>query len=326
MIPEYVHGAIAPVFTAFNENGTLDDAGQRNLLDFLVETQAVSAYFVRSGLGQMYTFRFEDVKQILKNVCPHLAGRGPVLAGVAGEWDRDRKALPDPAVYTAQGVELAKFAEQHGADAVVFTMPEAIAPGPGERPADVTLRYFETMCAATDLPVFIYQPPGTNEAYEVDIDLIRKLADMPSIKGMKVSTTKTDYVLDLTWAVADKDFAFISGAETAFYAGLCSGARAVIGQGATINPQILKAIQDCFEEENYKGAIEAQRSTNMLVQEIDSAVEFFKRYVTEKGHPVKPFARAMGIHVYGKGAPPVLTDEAYARAKHLLEAELAKYT
>lgn len=326
MIPQYVHGSIAPVFTACNEDGSLDDEGQRNLLDYLVENGSISAYFIRSGMGQMYTFAYEEVQQIVRTACTHLGDRGPVLAGCSGIWDRNYDKRPDPEVFIRQGIELSRFAEQQGAAGVVFTMPEALVPRDGQSIADMSLAYFEAVSAATDLPVFIYQPPGTAKEYCVDIDLIQKLADLPTVMGMKVSTTLTDYVLDLTWAVADKDFAFISGAETAFYAGLCSGSRAVIGQGATINPQILNAIQDCFEEENYTGAIEAQRVTNMLVQKSNNPVVFFKRYVTEKGYPVKPYPHGPGGSPYGKDAAVTLSDEDYRAFKHLLEAELERYS
>ena len=56
MIPQYVRGSIAPVFTAFHEDGRLDDDGQCSILRWLAETKAVSAFFVRSGMGQMFSF------------------------------------------------------------------------------------------------------------------------------------------------------------------------------------------------------------------------------------------------------------------------------
>ena len=53
-VPDFVSGAIAPVFTAFNEDGTLDDAGQRNLMDYMVQAGGVSfaipQFLSRGGL------------------------------------------------------------------------------------------------------------------------------------------------------------------------------------------------------------------------------------------------------------------------------------
>lgn len=325
MIPPFIHGSIAPVFTAFNEDGTLDDDGQRNLLDFLQSSNAISAYFIRSGMGQMYTFSYEDVQQISRTACTHMPAEAPVLVGTTGIWDRDRSRLPDPAVFTRQAAELSQFAEEQGAAAVVHTMPEAIAPGPGETTADVVLRYFETIANATSLPVLIYQAPGTAPEYQVTIDLVRRLADMPAIQGMKASTTDAEYILDLTWAVRDKDFGFIAGAETAFYAALGSGAKACIGQGTSINPAIINAVQDRFDQKDYDGAIEAQRTVNELVQISVNPVGFFKRYATEKGFPVPLHVRPMAKAVYGKESPAPLADGEYNAFKNRLETELERF-
>ena len=287
MIPDFVRGCIAPVFTAFNADGSLDDDGQRNLLDFLLGRGGVSAYFVRCGMGQMFTFSSSDVRQIAKTACEHMAGKAPVLIGAAGEWDRSRDRLPDPAAYLGQCIELGKYAEDLGADGVVYTIPEAIAPKEGQSPADVVLDFFEALSEALRGPIFIYQSPGTLEEYCVSIDTVRKLADMPKVKGMKASTTNAHYIFNTTWALRDKeDFGFISGAESAFLTGLVTGSKAVIGQGATINPKILNAIQDRYEAGDLVGAIEAQRATNLLCEESVNPVEFFKRYATDNGYAV----------------------------------------
>ena len=326
MIPKFVHGSIAPVFTAFHEDGRLDDDGQRSILSYLYDSKAVSAGFVRSGMGQMFAFSFDDVRQIAKTACEHMAGKTPILVGATGIWDRDRDKLPDPAAFTQQAVELSKFAEGVGASGVVHTLPEAIAPQPGQTFADVILHYFETIGAAVKVPVFIYQSPGTDNRYILSPDLAQKLADMPNIKGMKASTNDAEYIFAITYAVRDKDFGFISGAETSFLAGLISGSRAVIGQGATVNPKILNAIQDRYDLGDIQGAIEAQYSTNLLVQRSRNTTEFFKRYITEKGYPVKPFARSTGGSPYVSTAPVSLSQDEYDTFKHLLESEMEKYT
>jgi len=105
--------------------------------------------------------------------------------------------------------------------------------------------------------------------------------------------------------------------------GLIFGSRAVIGQGATVNPQILKAIQDRYEQRDIKGACEAQYATNVLVDQCKNATEFFKRYITEKGYKVQPYARAAGSpYPTASGALSAADYEAY---KRLLETELAKF-
>lgn len=327
MVPEYVHGVIANVFTTFNEDETLDDAGQRNFLDALFATKCISAYFIRSGMGQMYTFEFEDVKQIARNVCSHLDGKAPVLVGTSGIWDRNRERKPDPDLYLRQAVELSRYAEDVGAAGVVLTIPDALTPRNTEAPPDASLRYFEAVNKAITIPIFLYQPPGTDPAFCMTVESIRIVAAIPGIKGIKVSTKDAAYIHDLCWAIRDNDdFAYITGNETAFYAGLCVGSVAVIGQGACVNPAILKAVQDRFDQGDHRGAMDAQRSANFLIERSINGAEFFKRYLAEKGYPMHPTARRMKDGPYAKDPSQTLTQEEYESFKNLLESELAKYT
>ncbi len=324
MIPEYIHGSIAPVFTSFDEDGAFHEQGQRNFLDFLIERGGISAYFVRCGMGQMYTFSYEDVEAMARTACGHLAGKAPVLVGTTGVWDRNNDKRPDPEVFTNQAVELSKFAEGLGSDAVVHTVPQAILPQSGQTHADVLQSYFDTVAGAVTCPVVIYQPPGTDEDYQVTMDSVRQLADIPNVVAIKLSTTDAQYIHNITWAVAGKDFAIITGAETAFLAGLASGTKAVIGQGATVNPQILNAIQDRFDAGDLEGAREAQWITNDLVEQSTSTVEFMKLLAAENGYGVPRFSRSMKSNPYMKDSPPLPQDQ-YEAFKNLLESALAKY-
>lgn len=324
MIPDYIHGCISPVFTAFDEQGRLDDAGQRSILEYLHRTNSVSGYFVRSGMGQMFTFSYEDVKQIAKTACDCLAGRGAVLVGCSGIWDRNRDRRPDPEVFATQAIELSKFALDAGAAGVVHTIPEAILPEDGETPQDVVLRYFERLNEAVEGPILIYQSPGTDERYLLSPELAEKIASLPHVAGMKASTDNAQYIFNITYAVRDQDFGYIVGHEAAFLAGLVTGAKAVIGQGTTVNPQILKAVQDRYEAGDVAGAIEAQHSTNMLLWYKLNPTEFFKRWISEQGFPVKPIARSGDASGYGVEGP-TMTQEQYEGFKRLLEGEIAKY-
>lgn len=293
-LPSYLHGPISNVFTTFNEDGSLDDEGQRRFLDAMIDTHAVSACFVRSGMGQMYTFSYDDVKQITKNACTHLKGKCPVLPGTSGIWDRNMRKLPDPKEYTKQAVELSQYAEEMGAAGVVLTIPDALSTGeamtPGEA-IDVTIRYLTAVSEAITIPIILYQSPSTEGVFSVSGESLPRLAQVPKVKAIKVSTTNAGYILDLCHATADMDFGFIVGNETAFYTGLCVGAVAVIGQGACMYPTILKAIQDCFDKGDFKGAIAAQHSAYLLVRSANDSVTFFKHYLNEKGYAMKPNSR-----------------------------------
>ena len=323
-VPEYIYGAIAPTFTIFNDDGSLDDAGQRRFLDFMLERGGVSAYFLRSGMGQMYTYSLEDTKQMAKNVCAHMQGKAPVLIGCSGIWDRNYDQKPDYATYLAQGIELGQYAEQQGADGLVYTIPEAIDPEAGESMDAFLVRYFTAICAAVKCPVLIYQPPGTKAEYCVTETSITALAEMDNLVGMKISSSDANYLFEMIRATRDKDFGFIVGNETAFYAGCVAGARACIGQGTTLNPKIIRAIVERWEAGDIAGMIEAQEATNTLVRVCPNPVEFFKRYATEQGYPVGLTARSVDASGYA-ATRPSLSEADYAAYKKVFESLNAAY-
>lgn len=324
-VPDYIRGSIAPTFTVFKDDGALDDAGQRRFMDFLFERGAISAFFVRSGMGQMYAFNKEDVKQITRNVCPHMRGKAPVLIGCSGIWDRNYDKRPDPGVFLSDAIELSRYAADYGADGVVHTMPEALLPHDGESIDDLIMRYFTAVCEAVpETPVLIYQPPNTREEYCVTQERIARLADLGNLVGIKVSSVNGHYIFDLIRAVRGNMFGFIVGAETVFYAGLVAGARACIGQGATLNPQIIQAVLDRFLEGDIEGAAQAQEDVNELVNICPNAVDFMKRYATEHGYAVGLHARSAAGNPYMNDRVP-MSDADYFAYKARYEELLERY-
>ena len=320
----FVRGAISNVFTVWDDQGRFDADGQRNLLDYLHDAGSISTYFVRSGMGQMYAYEYDDVKQMAATACKHMAGKAPVLVGAAGIWDKNYDKRPNPELFFKQAVELSQFAEQQGAAGVVHTMPEALMPVAGESHADLIVRYFERISEAVTIPIWLYQPPGTQKEYCVDMALAERLADIPHVAAMKVSTTDAQYIYNLCYAMVPRNFKFIAGSECAFLTALYAGASACIGQGCTLNPATILAIQDLYDAGNQEGALEAQRSTNYLVEVGVSSVEWFKRYITERGYPVSTCARDMGKNPY-VGSPAPLTQEQYEGFKKVFEEELLKF-
>jgi len=323
-VPEFVTGNIAPVFSVFNDDLKLDEKGQRNMLDFLYQTESISAFFVRSGLGQMFTYDFEDVKQMAKIACDHLKDRAPVIVGCNGVWNHNLSKLPDEAVFTKQAIQLSQYAEEIGTSGVVHTIPDMIRPKDSETIGEVIIRYFEMLNNEISVPIFIYQPPIIDPDYRVTTEIFAELAGMKNVVAAKVSTNDAEYILSLIQATKDKEFAYIAGSETSYYAALYAGARAVVGQGSSVNPQILKVVQEKFESDDKEGAINAQISVNYLCDTCRNPVDFLKRYAVEQGFPMGRAYRTSGDDIYIKYPEP-LTDEEYVTFRKIFEKEMSKY-
>lgn len=324
-VPDFIRGSIAPTFTAFADDGALDDGGQRNLLDHMLEAGGVSAFFIRSGMGQMYAFTMDEARHLARTACAHLAGKAPVLFGASGAWDRNYDRRPDPGAFTREGIALGRFALDQGAAGVVYTTPEALEPGADESHADLILRYFETVCAEVPGPVFLYQPPKTLPAYILTPPTLARLAEIPNLVGGKLSQSDGEYVFRMCRAVAGAEFAFIVGCETVFYAGLMAGARAAIGQGTSLNPKVINAVQDRWEAGDIDGVLAAQESVNLLCDGCHNAVAFLKRYATDRGYPVGEYFRSAGGNPYMTDPKP-FSDADYRAFKEIFERENARWS
>jgi 4-hydroxy-tetrahydrodipicolinate synthase len=323
-VPDYVRGCIAPCYTVWKEDQTFDEQGQRNLLDFMLQSGAVTSYFVRSGMGQMFAYEYEDVKAVTKTACDHLKGKAPVLMNCSGIWTGDYASpeRPDPETYTNQAIELSQYALEVGADAIVQVVPEALVPPHADADAEsIFERFYERVCEAVDGPVVIYHP---QVPHAFSPALLTRLADIPNMVGIKVSTWDGYFIFDLIRAVKDKDFMFVQGAEMLYYAALYAGSRAVIGAGCNLNPQILKAELERFEAGDHAGVLDAQESVNLLVATCPPSAQVMKRMATESGFPVNSTGRRRGKNVY-KHAEQPLDEAAYQNFLKLREQELAKY-
>ncbi|MGC8737298.1 MAG: dihydrodipicolinate synthase family protein [Candidatus Hydrogenedens sp.] len=323
-IPDYVYGSIAPTFTVFKEDGSLDPEGQKRLLEYMIEKGSISAFFIRSGMGQMYTFSFEEVKQLAEIACKVVKEHSAVLIGCSGIWDRNYDHRPNRQEYIQQAIELSRFAQDIGADGAVLTIPEALVPENNESLEDLIYRYFETVCSAVKIPVLFYQPPGTRPEYCLTPELLKKLAKIDNLVAGKVSIADGGYLFDLVRAVRNENFSLIVGNETVFYAGLMLGCRACIGQGTSLNPQIIYAMVKRYETADIEGCMQAQEDINILVRKCPNAVEFFKRYITEQGYPVNESSRTIENNPYFEKRERLSVPE-YEAFKQIYESILAKY-
>ncbi len=326
-VPDFIHGNIAPVFTVFRDDEQFDETGQRNLFDYMLEQGSISCFFCRSGMGQMTEYSFEDVQAMARCAGEHLAGKVPVLMNCSGIWNRDYAHKPNPEIYTRQALELTRYAEQHGASAIVHVIPTGLVPqNPTEKQvADTYRKHFETICAVTSLPVIIYHPGVPEKIYRVTPELVRQVADIPNMVGMKVSTVDGYFIYDLLRAARGRDFHVITGAEMLYYATLPVGSRAVIGVGCNLYPRILEIELERFEQNDWDGVLEAQDSVNKLVKALPNGAFVMKSLARDAGYAVGLTARNQGRTVYNRRGLP-LSPEDYQAYKKLLEAELTRYS
>ena len=198
-------GSIVALVTPMHEDGSVDYAALRRLVDWHVE-QGTDCIGVVGTTGESPTVDVEEHCEIIRATVEHAAGRVPVMAGCGANS-------------TAEAIALAEFAREVGADSQLQVVPYYNKPG-----QEGLYRHFEAIAEATgDLPVVLYNVPGRSVA-DLQHDTALRLAQVPGIAGIKEATGNLERA---QWLVRDvpAGFAVYSGDDaTAIALMLCGGA------------------------------------------------------------------------------------------------------
>jgi len=161
-----------------------------------------------------------------------------------------------------------------------------------ERSMDTIVGYYRRVAAETNLPIVIYQPPGGFRDFSMTPQVLGRVLEIPRIVGIKYSTDRMSIFLRLADVVAGKDFTLVAGDETVFPFVFMLGGAGVIGQGCSINPEVLRAEYERLMSSDYAGAARASTDVFRAVQaaqSIDASI-LGLMYLGRKGVNVQPYS------------------------------------
>lgn len=164
MTPEELRASLKGIVgfgvTPFHQDLTLNlDALRRNAAHLAEHCEVVVAL---GNNGEIFSLAPEEQQVVARQVIEEVRGRKPVLVGVGFSAPVAR--------------ELARSAEAAGADGVLVLPPHLTAAND-----DGLFEYYRTVAAATKLGVVLFQTPAMN----FSVGLLRRLAEVPNIVGMK---------------------------------------------------------------------------------------------------------------------------------------------
>lgn len=157
---------LTAMVTPMTKDGSVDYRGAAQLADYLV-TQMRNDGIVLSGTtGESPTTSDEEKARLIRTVKDVVGGRAVVVAGV-GTND------------TAHSCELAKQAEQAGADGLLVVTPYYNKP-----PQSGLVAHFTAVADATGLPNLLYDIPGRT-GIPIKTETLIQLAEHRRIVGVK---------------------------------------------------------------------------------------------------------------------------------------------
>ena len=219
-----IKGSIVAIVTPMHEDGSLDMAAFRSLIDFHIG-QGTDCIVVVGTTGESPTVDVEEHELLIAEAVKHAAQRIPVIAGTGANSTRE-------------AIELATFAKKAGADASLTVVPYYNKPT-----QEGLYQHFKAIAEAVDMPHILYNVPGRTVA-DLYNDTVLRLAQIPNIVGIKDATGNIERGSDLLARArllkrADGDFAIYSGDDASTLALMLLGAHGTISVTANVAPRLM---------------------------------------------------------------------------------------
>ena len=215
-----ITGSIVALVTPMHEDGSVDYAALRKLIDWHV-AEGTDCIGVVGTTGESPTVNVEEHCEIIRVAVEQAAKRVPILAGCGANS-------------TAEAIELAQFARKVGADCQLQVVPYYNKPT-----QEGQYLHFKAIAEATggDLPVMLYNVPGRAGA-DMLHDTVLRLAQVPGIFGIKEATGNLERA---QWLIKETpaDFAIYSGDDPTAVGLMLMGGQGNVSVSANIAPRLM---------------------------------------------------------------------------------------
>jgi 4-hydroxy-tetrahydrodipicolinate synthase len=211
-------GSIVALVTPMHEDGSVDYAGLRSLIDWHI-AEGTDCIGVVGTTGESPTVTVEEHCEIIRVSVEHARGRVPIMAGAGANS-------------TAEAIELTRFARQVGADCSLQVVPYYNKPS-----QEGLYRHFRAVAEAVDLPVVLYNVPGRTVA-DLQHDTALRLAQVPGIIGIKEATGNIERA---AWLIkhAPAGFSVYSGDDGTAVALMLLGGQGNVSVTANVAPRLM---------------------------------------------------------------------------------------
>lgn len=242
-------GIIHVPVTPFTSENTVDLDTFGRVIEFLLRHNA-SSLCINLHLAESLNLTTEERKLLAKTAVEVVAGRVPVIVHVS---------MPG----TDQAVNLARHAEEVGADCVV-----AIAPYYWKPSQEGLYEHFSAIMSATDLPFIAYSSPTIMDGIGIaPATLVKLMERFPKFIGLKEASHNWEKYLELGKAAKKvrPDFGLFVGTEWMIPC-LTLGGTACMSIFGGIAPRFVQALYNATTGGQLKDALELQYKFSELYQ------------------------------------------------------------
>lgn len=233
-------GIAPPTVTVFDSEGEIDKEKNERFLQNLID-EGVHGLFVSGSTSEAPLMSIKQREKIIDIGVEVAKGKVPLYAGTGHNSTRIT-------------IELSKYAEKAGADAIIVHTPHY------PKPIQESLyQHYKAVAEAVSIPVWAYTWP---DQYGVDMEpkTVARLAKDGYLQGIKDSHLDLDHTAEII-RLTEGDFTVFGGEDTLIFPLLCLGGHGSVSVLANIIPAEVAAIFDTFRE----GKLEESRKKQLSI-------------------------------------------------------------
>lgn len=165
------HGVIPAVLLPFHADFSIDEKSYRKHLRDVAAGRGISAVTVNGHSSEVHACTLDEQRRVLEITLDEIGDRVPVISGVYADG-------------SLEAARIARIAEQDGAACLLVFPPQSMTMGGQLRP-EMAVVHFQTIAAASDLPLICFNYPLSGGLGYPHETLLRLAAEVPSIRAVK---------------------------------------------------------------------------------------------------------------------------------------------
>ena len=182
-------GSIVALITPFKDDN-LDESSYRKLIDYHIKN-GTNGVVPGGTTGESPTLSHNEHKKIIDIAVKECKGKIPVIAGTGSNS-------------TEEAVDLSKYAEKAGSDAILVVTPYYNKPT-----QEGLFQHYKKINDNVGIPIIIYNIPSRS-VIDMSVDTMAKLYELKNIKGVKDATGDLNRV-DKQLKAMGKEFIQLTG-------------------------------------------------------------------------------------------------------------------
>ncbi|MDD1745131.1 MAG: 4-hydroxy-tetrahydrodipicolinate synthase [Candidatus Methanoperedens sp.] len=274
-----IEGVLPALITPFTKDNRVDKDGIRQNIEFLVDG-GVSGVVPCGTTGEAATLSIKEHEKVIEYAVEFSSV--PVVAGTGSN-------------NTTEALELTKYAQDAGADAVLLITPYYNKPNDSGM-----LKHFMTIAESVDIPIIIYNVPSRT-GINLKPELTAKLAKVSNIVGIKEASGSLDQITRIFELTKGEDFAVLSGDDGLTLPILSIGGTGVISVVANVAPKLVVSMIEAFRNGDREKARELHLTLAPLIRAM---------FLETNPIPVKKAVELIGLPAGNLRLPlaPISTD------------------